>query len=92
MAENKLSIEIDATVQGAVKGVDAVTHALAEVPAAANKASAGLKTFETSASKLGTGVKKGANEAAQALTNVGRVAQDLPFGFIGIQNNLNPLL
>ncbi len=34
----------------------------------------------------------GANSAALALTNVGRVAQDLPFGFIGIQNNLNPLL
>ena len=36
--------------------------------------------------------KSGANQAAAALTNVGRVAQDLPFGFIGIQNNLNPLL
>lgn len=35
---------------------------------------------------------KGSNQAAQALTNVGRVAQDLPFGFMGIQNNLNPLL
>jgi hypothetical protein len=36
--------------------------------------------------------KVGANQAANALTNVGRVAQDLPFGFVGIQNNLNPLL
>ena len=35
---------------------------------------------------------KGSNQAGQALTNVGRVAQDLPFGFMGIQNNLNPLL
>ena len=34
----------------------------------------------------------GSNEAAFALTNLGRVAQDAPFGFIGIQNNLNPLL
>ena len=34
----------------------------------------------------------GGNQAAQALQNVGRVAQDLPFGFMGIQNNLNPLL
>jgi len=39
-------------------------------------------------SRLGAG----SNQAAQALTNVGRVAQDLPFGFMGIQNNLNPLL
>lgn len=37
-------------------------------------------------------VQKGANQAMAALTNVGRVAQDLPFGFVGIQNNLNPLL
>lgn len=37
-------------------------------------------------------VPKGANQAANALTNLGRVAQDAPFGFIGIQNNLNPLL
>lgn len=36
--------------------------------------------------------KAGANQAAAALTNIGRVAQDLPFGFVGIQNNLNPLL
>jgi hypothetical protein len=35
---------------------------------------------------------KGSNSAAFALTNLGRVAQDAPFGFIGIQNNLNPLL
>lgn len=39
-----------------------------------------------------SGLKPGANEAAFAMQNVGRVAQDLPFGFIGIQNNLNPLL
>src|SRR5687767_10016516 len=37
-------------------------------------------------------IPKGANSAAFALQNVGRVAQDVPFGFIGIQNNLNPLL
>jgi hypothetical protein len=35
---------------------------------------------------------KGSNQAAFALQNLGRVAQDAPFGFIGIQNNLNPLL
>jgi len=35
---------------------------------------------------------QGTNQAANALQNLGRVAQDAPFGFIGIQNNLNPLL
>ena len=43
---------------------------------------------------LGTQSKfvQGTNQANNALTNLGRVAQDAPFGFIGIQNNLNPLL
>jgi hypothetical protein len=38
------------------------------------------------------GAVKGADQATNALTNLSRVAQDAPFGFIGIQNNLNPLL
>lgn len=37
-------------------------------------------------------VPRGANQAGQALTNLGRVAQDALFGFIGIANNLNPLV
>lgn len=51
---------------------------------------------------FGTGVTKGAtalksfttssNTATQSLVNLGRVVQDAPFGFIGIANNLNPLL
>lgn len=49
------------------------------------------KAAEGAAAKI-RNVTPGANSAALALTNVGRVAQDLPFGFIGIQNNLNPLL
>jgi hypothetical protein len=35
---------------------------------------------------------RGSQTATFALTNLGRVAQDLPFGFLGIANNLNPLL
>jgi len=37
-------------------------------------------------------VSPGANQATQSLTNLGRIVQDAPFGFIGISNNLNPLL
>lgn len=32
------------------------------------------------------------NQAGAALTDVGRILQDLPFGFIAIQNNLSPLV
>ncbi len=52
--------------------------------------------------KLGTSSKNAANslrslpnvsnQATFALTNLGRVVQDAPFGFLGIANNLNPLL
>jgi hypothetical protein len=38
------------------------------------------------------GIQPGANEATQSLTNLSRIAQDAPFGFIGISNNINPLL
>jgi hypothetical protein len=37
-------------------------------------------------------VKKGADQATFAVTNFSRVIQDAPFGFLGIANNLNPLL
>ena len=41
---------------------------------------------------LGNQLKVGTAQATQSLTNLGRVVQDAPFGFIGIANNLNPLL
>lgn len=31
-------------------------------------------------------------QASQSLLNLGRIAQDAPFGFIGIANNINPLV
>lgn len=37
-------------------------------------------------------IKPGSDQATQALTNLSRVAQDAPYGFIGIANNINPLL
>lgn len=48
-----------------------------------------------SVSKMERGLKKipnASNQATFALTNLSRVAQDAPYGFIGISNNLNPLL
>lgn len=37
-------------------------------------------------------IKPGANQAAQAMTDLSRIAQDAPFGFIAIQNNITPLI
>lgn len=57
---------------------------------------AGLKRSAQQAAQAGAalsgGYTKGANQAAFATSNLSRVVQDAPFGFIGIQNNLNPLL
>lgn len=38
------------------------------------------------------GLKPAASQATLAMTNLGRVVQDAPYGFIGIANNLNPFL
>jgi hypothetical protein len=55
-----------------------------------------LNQFAADAAKassvLGGSVSGGAKSAGFALQNLGRVAQDAPFGFIGIQNNITPLL
>jgi hypothetical protein len=57
-----------------------------------NALSQGLAKAASATATSGKAIVKGSDQAAFALTNLGRVAQDAPFGFIGIQNNLNPLL
>ena len=55
-----------------------------------------LKSTATEAKKTGDAMKSnlnaGSNQAAQSLQNLSRIAQDAPFGFIGIANNINPLV
>ena len=49
----------------------------------------------TATTQLGAAFKRvtpASNQATRALIDVSRVAQDAPYGFIGIANNLNPLL
>ena len=49
----------------------------------------------TATSNLGNAFRQlpsTSNSATNALSNLSRVAQDAPYGFIGIANNLNPLL
>lgn len=51
-----------------------------------------LAQAAASAQSSGSAIARSSAQASNALTNLGRVAQDAPFGFIGIQNNINPLL
>lgn len=63
--------------------------------AAINLLKADLSNIEGVVKKSGVSLSNiglGSNSATLALQNLGRVAQDLPYGFIGISNNLNPLL
>ena len=64
------------------KALDNTTKSLEETSQAATQAG----------KALGSQLKAGSAQAQQSLTNLGRVVQDAPFGFIGIANNLNPLL
>lgn len=60
------------------------------------KAQNNLKGFAAEAARssaaLGGSMVKGVSQAGFALQNFSRVAQDAPFGLIGIQNNIQPLL
>ncbi len=62
-----------------------------EAPGVAQTAS----QVSSATGKMEQGFKRltpSSNQATNALTNVGRVAQDLPFGFIGVANNITPLI
>lgn len=52
----------------------------------------GLKGAETQIKTFAATVQKGSAQASNAMINLGRVVQDAPYGFIGIANNINPLL
>jgi hypothetical protein len=64
--------------------------------------SVNVTSFETAIAKAGKAAQvasnrykpfvKGSNEALRATVDLGRVLQDAPFGFIGIANNINPLV
>lgn len=62
-------------------GVAALQNPLTRTEVSINKTTAALGK-----------VASPSNSATLALVNLSRVAQDAPFGFLGIANNLNPLL
>lgn len=64
----------------------------ASVVSSSNTVSKSLARTAAESAKSGTAISVGSNRATLALTDMGRIAQDLPYGFIGIQNNLNPML
>lgn len=65
--------------------LESALKALSQQQAAYNK------TVQAAPAAL-NGLKNSANAANNVLINTGRIFQDLPFGIIGIANNINPLI
>lgn len=75
----------------ASQGINAVAKFNAEL-GKTNLAGAKVGAAVTKVNASFNSVKGSSNTAGLALLNLGRIAQDAPFGFIGISNNINPLL
>jgi hypothetical protein len=70
-------------------GFDQVDKALKSTATGMNDVAA---TAKKTGDVLSKDLRAGSSQATQSLSNLSRVAQDAPYGFIGISNNLNPLL
>lgn len=87
LADKKIDLnasELSNTLDKVDKNIKKVNESVA----ALGKGKGGFDDFTQ---KLGA-IKKPAGDATNALTNFGRIAQDAPFGLIGITNNINPAL
>lgn len=92
---NAFDAKWNKVVEEAAREASATTTQVNKLADAVAKFGGGVRAFTSPISTANASLAKNtkaSNEAALALQNVGRVAQDLPFGFIGIANNLNPLL
>ena len=73
-------------VAGTTQNIDKMNRSLILLSKTQNELS------RISAKNSFAGITKGSNEATLSMVNLSRVVQDAPYGFIGIANNLNPLL
>jgi hypothetical protein len=105
MAENiDLNIKIGANVTDLQSQLQKAENLLRQFEAALKKATNvgeinylnnSIKNLNTTISTLGqqmNKVGKPAGDATQSLINFSRIAQDAPYGIMGIANNLNPML
>jgi len=106
MAENfdKFSISIDADVSSLQSSLKAAENTLAQFESALKKATsigeinylnkniANLNTTITGLKQQANQLGKPLGDASQSLINFSRIAQDAPYGIMGIANNLNPMV
>ncbi len=81
-------VDLGESAKVAAVGMDKINPATSKLTAGLAKTALATAKADGALDKI----KGASNTAGQSLQNLGRIAQDAPFGFIGIQNNLNPLL
>jgi hypothetical protein len=79
----------DIEIVASAVGFDQVNKALDNTNKALDQTA---KESKKAGDALNNQLKPGANQANQSLTNLSRIVQDAPFGFMGIANNINPLV
>ena len=89
---NDLSVRIGADVAPAVAGLQEVSDRLRNTAKSGEAFSASLTRSANTATESLKKLKPGSKQATNSLIDLSRVAQDAPYGFLGIANNLNPLL
>lgn len=82
MAAEQLQIQVQANVSNAVNNLNDLNKQLAKTNTAA--VSVGTTGMQS--------LSRGANQANTSMINLGRTVSDAPFGFIGIANNIGPLV
>lgn len=99
-----LSINIGANTQDFQGALQKAQNLLVQFQAALKKATnvgeinylnTQIKNLNTTIANINSqmgNMRKPTADATNALTNLSRVAQDAPYGFMGIANNLNPML
>lgn len=86
MAE--LQVRVAADVASAISALQKLEKELDRAKLGAEETAKSTETAARGFNRL----PGSANQANQAITNLNRVVQDAPFGFIGIQNNIGPLI
>lgn len=93
---NEISIRIGGDTSGFTKAARDVSTASDRMRNSMKDAAGATPALNNALVETGAAlknnVKPGADQAANAMLNLGRIVQDAPFGFIGIQNNINPML
>jgi uncharacterized phage infection (PIP) family protein YhgE len=89
---NDLSVRIGADVAPAVAGLQEVSARLRNTAKSGEAFSESLTRSANTATESLKKLKPGSKQATNSLIDLSRVAQDAPYGFLAIANNLNPLL